>query len=277
MKIKATILASILAAIFPVAVKAQDITSYDEYKVSCEIDRECSDFDVTFQQHELNFEVTQRTRTRRTREKNRRKKIYLGGTLGSTFLGELENLETAEDFEFIDGERVPTNIGAVDLGSGYIGSLFAGFNFTDSLGGDLELFLLAGGADSIEGSYYLGLGLFANPRYTFLLDSDNSQSPYIYLSPGIGIVYTFLSAEFENEVFVDVERDVIGGVEGEGLGLQLKAGIGLPLSETFHLFGQARYFNGFNIFEVEDLNQNSKNQGFSSFSLEAGISLNFGG
>ena len=275
MKIRTTTLVSILTVSFPVTVTAQNIESSDKYQISCEMSRECSNFDVMLQQPKVDSEVTQRTRTSRTRENNRRAKVYLGGTLGLTFPGELDELETFDGFDFINGESVPINVEAVDPGTGYIGSLFAGFNFTDSFGSDLELFLFAGGADPVVDSFYLGLGLFANARYTFIFNQDNSKSPYAYVSPGIGLIYAYLSEEIEDNLIGDVD-DGVTGIEATGIGLQLKVGVGLPLSETFHFFGQARYFNGLNIFEVEEFNQNSESQGFSSFGLEAGISLNFG-
>ena len=94
----------------------------------------------------------------------------------------------------------------------------------------------------------------------------------------MGIVVAALSEEIVDNTDDDVQinDEDFDSVGGAGLGLQLKAGVGLPISETFHLFGQARYFKGFNVFEVEDTNTgDSEDQSFGSFGLEAGASINF--
>ena len=145
------------------------------------------------------------------------------------------------------------------------------------MGADLEIFVFGGGTDPIDDSGYAAVGLFANPRFTYAFNQDNiRKSPYAYVSPGLGIVIGALSEEVVESTSSDVEineedSDAAGGA---GFGLQLKAGIGLPISETFHLFGQARYFNGFGVFDVEE-DGDSESQGLSSFGLEAGVSVNF--
>ena len=280
MKIKNAILAGVLVAGLPVAVQAQEVDNYAEYQVSCGNGAECSDFDANYeQQPETDDQIAQRTRTRRTRSRRgSNKKVYLGATLGLAFPGELDELQVSEneDIIIVDGVQV-TGIDseAVNPGTGFGGSLFAGFNFSEAIGADLELFVFGGGADPIDDAAFAAVGFFINPRYTLKFDKDNTKSLYAYVSPGLGIVSAGLSDEIEDDLIGEVDDDNSDGVFGAGLGLQLKAGVGLPLSETFHLFGQARYFNGFNIFEVEsEENGDSENQGFSSLGLEAGISLN---
>lgn len=282
MKIKTALLASVLLAGLPIAAQAQSTESYDNYQVSCETGVDCNNFDVKYQQPEADGEVSQRTRTRRVRRtSSSRKKVYLGGTLGIIFPGELDEIDVSDDVTFSNGDFILENPEAVDPGTGFGGSLFAGYNFSNSLGADLELFIFGGGADPIDDSAYAAVGIFANPRFTYAFNQDNiAKSPYAYISPGIGIVSAALSEEIQDSVDDDVEindeDDNDDAVAGAGLGLQLKAGVGLPVSETFHVFGQARYFKGFSIFEIEDTNTgDSEDQGFSSFGLEAGISLNF--
>ena len=248
MKIKTIFLASILLAGSSVAVQAQSIKSDDSDRVSCITADDCKNSEVIFPEPKVNDEIVQRNRTRSVRRQRSRKKIYIGGSPVFVFPGEFEEIEDAS------GETVNPS-----TGSGF--GLFAGFNFSDLIGVDYERFIAYGDTEPL--SSYRVSGNFINPRFTFILNKDNLKSPYAYISPGIGLASLRLENSFGRNVG-----------SGNGLGLQLKVGFGLPLSETFHLFGQARYFQGFNLIEI---NSSSRTQGFSAFGLEAGISFNFGG
>jgi len=252
MKIKTIFIASILLTGFSATAQAQNIESNDGDQISCKTAVECKNFDVMFSELKVNNEVVQRTRTQSTRRQRSRKKIYIGGSPIFFFPGEFEEVED-------EGETVNPSTGS---GIG----LFAGFNFSDLIGVDLERFIASGDTEPL--SSYEVRGSFINPRFTFILNKNNLKSPYAYISPGIGIA----RLELEDVNFLGDSVRTVGA--GNGLGLQMKAGLGLPLSETFHIFGQARYFQGFDLIEIVS---SSETQGFSAFGLEAGISFNFGG
>ena len=86
MKIKNAILASLLFAAIPFAAQAQEANNYDNYRVSCETGVDCQDFDVIYEQQEGNDEVSQRTRTRRTRRTSSFSKYYFSGNYAIYFL-----------------------------------------------------------------------------------------------------------------------------------------------------------------------------------------------
>ena len=74
-----------------------------------------------------------------------------------------------------------------------------------------------------------------------------------------------------------------GGVEedsGTGFALQVKGGVGYPVSDSIDIIGQARYFNAFNVIETREFGQGGEvsetdDQGFNAFSLEAGVNFKF--
>ena len=257
MKVKSTILAGLLVAAFPVAAQAQSIESYEEYQVSCETGANCDNFDVNYeQQPEDNDAISQRTRTRRTRPRSSDKKIYLGGTLGVFFAGEFDDLLVVAE----DG-----NIESVDPGTGFGGSLYGGYKFSDMIGADAELFVFGASADPLDDSGYTAVGFFANPRFTLALNKDNPKSPYGFVSPGLGLIGLGFSDEIDDQYNDDVE--------GTGFAIQLKAGVGYPISESLSVFGQARFLNSFSNFEVERVGDN-EDISLSSFGLEAGLNFN---
>ena len=262
MNFKSAILAGILAAGLPMAVQAQEAEKYEEYRVGCEAGVTCNDFNVNYQQPETDEEISQRTRPRRTRRTSSRKKIYVGGTLGAFFSGEFDDLLVVAE----DG-----NIEAVDPGTGIGGSLYGGYKFTDSISADGELVVYGGGADPLDDSGYAAVGFFLNPRYTLALNKDNPRSPYGYISPGLGIVGLGFSDEIDDQYeTLTGDDDDLGGA---GFAIQAKAGVGYPVSDSLSIFGQVRYLNSFNNFEVIN-DDDTEDVGISSFGLEAGINFN---
>ena len=268
MKIKTAILAAILFAGFPVAAKAQNAESYDNYQVSCQTGAECNDFDVIYQQPEGNEEVAQtprRTRTRRTRRSDD-KKIYAGATLGIFLPSEIEDYR----LQIISG--TVTDLQSVDPGTGFGGSIYAGYKFSDFIGADVEGFVFGGDADPLDSSY-TSYGFFINPRFTYSFNPDNFKSFYVFASPGIGIA----GVDFGDEISDASENS---DDSGTGFALQAKAGVGYPVSDTIDVIGQVRYFNAFNVIETTQFGEagevsETEDQNFNAFSIEAGVNLKF--
>ena len=261
MKIKTTIL-TILLALAPVAVRAQDAdSSYENYQVGCNA-TECNDFEVNYQEDE----VAQRTRNRRTRRTRRTddKKIYVGGTLGIFFPSEVDDFEIG----IVSGET--TDLETVDPGTGFGGSVYGGYKFTDRIGADVEAFVFGGDADPLDSSY-TSYGFFVNPRFTYTFDQANGL--YVFGSPGIGIA----GVDFGDEIS---DAEGVEDASGAGFALQAKVGVGYPVSDSLDIIGQARYFNAFNAVETTQFGaggqvSETEDQDFNSFSVEAGVNFKF--
>ena len=261
MKVKTTILA-ILLALAPMAVRAQDAdSSYENYQVGCNSGAECNDFEVNYQD-----EVAQRTRDRRIRRTRSTddKKIYAGATIGIFFPSEIDDL----DIGIVSGEV--TDLETVDPGTGFGGSIYGGYKFTDSISADVEGFVFTGDADPLDSSY-TSYGFFVNPRYTYTFDEYNGV--YVFASPGIGVA----GVDFGDEI-----SDAPGAEDASGAGfaLQAKIGAGYPVSDTIDIIGQARYFNAFNAVETTQFGaagevSQTEDKDFSSFSIEAGVNVKF--
>ena len=266
MKIKAAILASALVAGLPVAVKAQDVENYDNYRVSCETGVECKDFDVNYAQDDRVTQTPRRTRTRRTRSSSNDKKIYAGATLGIFLPSEIE------DFDINISSGDTNDLETVDPGTGFGGSIYGGYKFSNFISADVEGFVFGGDSDPLDSSY-TAYGFFVNPRFTYSFNPDNFKSFYVFASPGIGIA----GINFGDEI-ADAQ-----GVEddgGAGFAIQAKAGVGYPVSETIDIIGQVRYFNAFNVIETIQFGQagegsETEDQGFSSLGLELGANFKF--
>ena len=266
MNIKISMLAALVVASIPFSVKAQDINGYDNYRVSCEAAAECNNFDVNYEEAQGNDKIaqTRRTRTRRTRSSANDKKIYVGGTLGIFFPSEID------DFNIGVVSGTTTDLQTVDPGTGFGGSLYAGYEFSDLIGADVEGFVFGGNADPLDSSY-TSYGFFVNPRFTYTINQVSSKSPYVFVSPGIGIA----GINFNGDV-----GDTLGddNDSGTGFALQVKGGVGYPLTESLDLVGQVRYFNAFNVVEITQFGENgeiseTEDEGFNAFSLEAGINF----
>lgn len=182
------------------------------------------------------------------------KKIYLGGTVGLFLPSDVNEIQfNNDDFNF----------DSIDSDNGLGGSIYAGYKFNSFLSADLEVLVFGGNAEPFD-SDYTAAGVFLNPRYTLPLTGNPNAGLYIFASPGIGVAGVGFGDEIEDRIAEDSLNT--------GVAIQLKAGAGLPLSETIDIVGQARYFNAFKVYEISNAD-GSEEEGFSSFSLEAGVNF----
>ena len=241
MKIKTAILAGILLASLPVAVKAQDIENYEDYQVSCEAGVDCNNFDVIYEQEsEDRDEISQRTRTRRTRRTSSFNKYYAGGNVGAFFGG--------------DG---------TDVGIGFGGLL--GYRLTEQVAAELEVYDYFGGTDFDDLGYNL-LGIAANATFRYPLSQNNSKS--IYAFGGAGAGFGVVSSTGDAVDAAEELAEQLGLEEPDnsesGFLLQGKVGVGYPVAESVDVFGQFRYLNVF----VDGDNGDA-------FTLDAGATFSF--
>ena len=239
MKIKNAILAAVLLAGMPFAVNAQEVENYDDYKVGCESSADCNDFNVDYEQTETNDELSQRTRTRRTRSRRSSfKKIYVTPTLGISILG--------------DGADV-----------GFGGSVSGGYRISEKLAAELEIFDYFGGVEDTDDLGYSYLGLAANGVFRFPFGGD-SDSIYGFASPGIGYGRLGLTGDDADDL-----DDAGFDTSASGFLLQFKAGIGYPVSDSISLIGQAKYSNIF----LSDFNGVDDDEDAITFDLGASFSF----
>ncbi len=183
------------------------------------------------------------------------KKIYLGGTVGLFLPSDVDTIQFSND-DF--------NFDSIDSDNGIGGSVYAGYKFNSFLSADLELLAFTGNAKPFD-SDYTAVGFFLNPRYTLPIGGNPNAGLYLFASPGIGVAGVGFGDEIEDRISEDSLKT--------GVAIQLKAGAGLPLSETIDVFGQARYFNAFKVYEISNADGTEADDGFSSFSLEAGVNF----
>jgi len=250
MKIKNVILAGVLAAGLPLAVQAQEVESYDDYQVSCESGADCNNFDVDYeQQPEANDDISQRTRTR-TRTRTRRssnKKAYVGITPGLAFLG--------------DG----TNVG---IG----GSLVGGYNFSEKVTAELEILDYFGGLDDgvssfdsvVDDSGYNYFGIAANVVSKYSFNKRNPKSLYAFGGAGLGYGRFSFTGDFSD--FLD---DIDVDTSLSGFLINLKLGVGYPITDSIDLMGQARYVNTL----LDEINSVTFQQ--DAITLDLGAKINF--
>lgn len=246
MKIKNAILAGVLIAGLPVAVNAQEVENYDEYKVGCEAGVDCNDFDVNYEQSETNDELSQRTRTRRTRRSSD-KKIYFGATPGIAFLGDGTN-------------------------TGFGGSLFGGYNFSEKASAELEIFDYFGGLDDgvssfdsvIDDSGYNYLGLAANAVFKYPFDQSNSRSFYGFAGIGLGYGRFSFTGDFGDFLDDNNIDNSLGGFL-----FNTKLGVGYPVTDSIDLMGQLRYANTF----LDEVNNVTFQQDAITFDIGAKLNL----
>ena len=187
-----------------------------------------------------------------SRDSDELKKVNLGGTVGIFLPSDSDEFDPDnEDFDF----------DSIDIESGFGGSAYAGYRFNNFLSTDLEFVAFTGDAEPFDSSY-TSVGFFVNPRYTLNLGINSNASPYVFVSPGIGVAGVGFGDDLESQISDD-------GLN-TGVALQIKAGGGLPLSQSVDVFGQARYLNAFKVYEISSTDDE---QGFSSFSLEAGLNF----
>jgi opacity protein-like surface antigen len=269
MNIKTAVLAIILATGLPLAAQAQDTNSHENLKVSCQSGVECNDFNVNFQEQGEQIAQTRRTRTRRTRSTSSSvdSKYYVGGTLGVFFPSEIDDFNV----EVTAGGN--TTLQQVDPSTGFGGSIYGGYKFSDLISADAEALLYFGNADPLDGSYS-SFNFFVGPRFTYTLDETNDQSLYIFASPGIGV---------GNVNFGGDLGDALGDDDsGTGFALQAKAGVGYPVSDKIDIIGQARYTNIFGVVDVPQVGENGNvvegetdSKGLDAFGIELGAQYKF--
>lgn len=266
MNIKTIALATIIATGIPVAVQAQETDDLQNYQVSCSANSECSDFNVNYEQEGDKVAQTRRTRTRRTRSSSSDSKYYAGVTLGLFFPGDIED-------------------SPVEGGTGFGGSVYGGYNFTEQIGADLEGLIAFGSNDiddfvddlgvvtDIDGSYTL-FGVFANPRFTYAFEQGDDESPYVFASPGLG----FGSYNIGGDVGDDLDADNIDD-SASGFAIQGKVGAGYPVTEKIDIIGQARYqyiFGAYDVLEPQvDGTIDEESEGLGTFGIEVGANYKF--
>ena len=250
MKIKTIILATLFSLGLPLAAKAES-QNHNFERISC--DARCNDFSVV--QHDTaptvadSYDLGQeRTRSYRGNE-SLTKRIYAGGTLGIFFVSELDGIEIIEEDLDID---------AIDPNTGFGGSIYAGYRFSHILGADIEGYVFGGGAEP-EDSNFSSAGVFINPRFFLPLGSNSLKAPYVFASPGVGLTGIGFGDEIEDIV---EEPD-------SSFAFQLKAGGGLPLSESFDIIAQIRYVNALGIYEEADGDDGN----LSTVGLEVGLNF----
>ena len=267
MNLKTAVLAIILATGIPVAAQAQDADTYENYQLACDSGAECNSFDVNYEEaSEEKISQTRRTRTRRTRSSSVDNKYYAGGTLGIFFPSEID------DFQIGIEAGTVSDLQTVDPGTGFGGSLYGGYKFSEFISADVEGFVFGGDADPLDSSY-TSYGFFVNPRFTYTLNPDESNSVYLFASPGIGIA----GVDFGDEIS---DAPGVEDASGTGFALQAKVGAGYPVSDTIDLIGQARYFYAFDVVEVTEFGAagqvtETNDQGFDAFSIEVGANFKF--
>lgn len=227
MNIKTSILAALFVTTLPLAAQAQNPKDYNNYRVSCQSGADCNDFDPSYEAADGSSEVSQTRRTRRTRSsRSSDKKLYGGGNLGLAFPG--------------DG---------ADVGFGLSG--LGGYNFTDNIAAEIEVFDYFGGTD-VDDLGYNFFGVSANGVYKYAFGSDD-KSPYAFGGIGLGIGRVTATGD-------DAPDD-----SGEsGFLLQGKVGAGYPVTDAVDLTGQLRYFN---------INVDGDNG--DAFAIDAGAKFNF--
>ena len=251
MRIKETCLA-LLCFTIPTKVNAQSVPTVFPLPNSC-IHAEGSEEYKNSECHlssadenNQNSIIAQR-RTRTSRSANQKTiQGYYGGISGGAFLS-------------------PDPLGGlVDLNTGYGGSVFGGIKFPKNLSAETEFIFAFGGIDSsdeISGAKFDGdyntFGLMINGRYDIPLSEKNNFS--LFVSPGIGFVRASQNLEVSSEDFAEFGTLSSADISSTTLGFQLKAGASMPFSEKLQGFAQGRYITN----------------GFSTLSLEGGVSYNF--
>ncbi len=247
MNIKTSILATLVIAVAPAAVQAQETNGYENYKVACESGANCSDFNADYQQPDSNDEIAQygseygKTNTnRRTRSTldSELKKSYIRGNLGV----------------FLPGG---------DANTGFGGGGLLGYNFTKNLAAEIELYDYFGGTD-VDNLDYNYFGAAVNGVYKYPFGTD-AKSPYAFGGVGIGVGVSSFSGDA-----ADAADDLGEDTSGTGLLLQGKLGAGYPITDKIDAIGQVRYVNNTSDYAVGGVSGVD-----DAFSLDFGATYNF--
>jgi opacity protein-like surface antigen len=175
--------------------------------------------------------------------------VYIGGTLGVFF----------PNF----GSGFPDEVDEASKAA-FGGSVYAGYQFNQNWGADLEFALLGGGFDEDKLGQpnadisYSAWALTVNPRYTipFAQEATNSKLS-AFISPGIGI----------SEAKVKVDGD--SETSDTSFTWQIKGGLGYQFSDNLEGILQVRYVN------VNRIDSDTKNSGVSFISPELGLKYKF--
>lgn len=255
MKIQTMVLAALLSLAMPLAAKAQTEDSRT-YQTSCadfcdrlNVNQNVSQTEATPTIADSFDEEPFRSRRDSGGNQSLTKRIYGGATLGAFFLSELDGIEIIEEDLDID---------AIDPETGFGGSLYGGYRFSHILGVDLEGYIFGGDAEP-EDSSFSSAGVFINPRFFLPLGSNSLKAPYLFASPGAGFVGVGFGDEIE-----DIVED-----PDTSFAFQIKAGGGLPLSESFDVIGQIRYVEALGIYEEAD----GDDSNLSTVGLEVGVNF----
>ncbi|MGL5794202.1 MAG: outer membrane beta-barrel protein [Waterburya sp.] len=253
MKFKALIVTVLLILGIPLAATAETKKSHSPEPVACKA--KCSQLQVaqtntfTIVSDNPNSELAQLDPSDGNQTLTQRG--YAGGTLGVFFVSELDGVEiAAQDFD----------IDTIDFDTGYGGSLYAGYRFSHILATDVELYLFGGNAKP-EDSNFSSVGFFLNPRFVLPFGSNSLKAPFLFASPGVGIVGISFGDEIE-QLIEDTNT---------AFAFQIKAGGGLPLSESLDVIGQVRYVNAFGLYPQND----NEDGDLSTVGLEAGLNFKF--
>ena len=253
MKYKISIIAALLAVVFPFSVKAQEVKGQEleaqnlesqNLHISCESGAECDTFGVNFLAEEEKVAQSRRTRTRRTRRRGLDNKFYAGGNLG-LFVPFFDVTEDGDD---------------ADVGFTF-GGLF-GYRFTENISAEIELYDSLGGTEIDDLGYNL-FGASANGVYRYYFDSSNSRSLYIFGGGGLGV--GVLSATGDEADDADLDSQT-------GFLLQAKLGVGYPISDRIDLFGQTRFTN---VFLDDDEDDVLTDEDGSGVSFDVGATFKF--
>lgn len=235
-KIKTSILTAIIFSALPLGAKAQEVNSYENYELACESDADCNDYSIDYETTESDIDVAQTRRTPRTRSRTpRENKFYAGGNLGL----------------YIPGDDL-------DIGWG-LGALF-GYNFSEQISAELEVYDFFGGSN-VDDLGYNFLVVAANGVYTYPFGGD-SNSLYAFFGLGLGVGNLSATGDVADEA-----EDNGIDTSSSDIFFHWKAGVGYPLSNKIDLTGQ------FRAIKFDAGNDTIENE--NTFALEAGIKFKF--
>jgi len=247
MKFKISVLAALLAVVFPFSVKAQEVKTQEvkaqDLNVSCESGAQCDAFQVNFSEEGEEVAQTRRTRTRRTRRSGLDNRFYAGGNLGLF----------VPFFDITDDDDA-------DVGFTF-GGLF-GYRFTENISAEIELYDSLGGTEIDDLGYNI-FGASANGVYRYYLNSGNPRSLYIFGGGGLGVGVLNFTGDVADDADIDSQT---------GFLLQGKLGVGYPVSDRIDVFGQSRFTN---VFLSEDEDEGFTGEDGNGLSFDVGATFKF--
>ena len=219
----------------PNIAQAKDIESYEDYRDYCSPaayqygiqSPDCDRYRSIYENRRL--EETKQSEPRQRRRRDARKetsdtnqdnriKGYVGGSFGLFF--------PDADLSIID-VNTGSEIGSIDINTGFGVSFYGGAKFNKHFATDIEIALLGGGTDLSDINYGV-FAAFINPRFILPL-TDRNNGVSLFLSPGIGISQASIG-----------DSDVIS-LDDYRFTWQAKAGVSIPVNQRLSTFGQVRY------------------------------------